>query len=181
MCLAITNRGDTVLTNFAILDDGFDIETSDVTFVNGSTQSLLAPGERLIAYFETAAGDVSTGLRTSVTAKPVDADGSDLDEARVGARGDAFLDVDEDTAGPGFKESFDRGVGVLEVIIAVVVAVGGFLLPFIWVPFLLWLMWRAMDRFILRRPVPMSESRPLYEDVESTLPPPVDPAGDAID
>ena len=183
MCLAITNRGDTGLTNFAVVDDGFDIDAADVSFIDGSAQTVLAPGERLIAFFETEAGSVSTGLRTGVTAKPVDAEtGADLDEPRVGARGDAFLDVREDTSGPGFMDSFDKGVSVLEVFIAVVVAISGFLLPFIWVPVLLWLAWRALGRFLLSRPVPLSESRPLYDDdPESTLPPPVDPAGDPIE
>ncbi|NNE73448.1 MAG: DUF4349 domain-containing protein [Acidimicrobiales bacterium] len=183
MCLAITNRGDTGLTNFAVVDDGFDIDAADVSFIDGSAQTVLAPGERLIAFFETEAGSVSTGLRTGVTAKPVDAEtGADLDEPRVGARGDALLDVREDTSGPGFMDSFDKGVSVLEVFIAVVVAISGFLLPFIWVPVLLWLAWRALGRFLLSRPVPLSESRPLYDDdPESTLPPPVDPAGDPIE
>lgn len=160
VCLVVTNDGDSHLQDFRIVDEGFGIDTDDIVVTEGGLDAILEPGGQIKGYFEVLTGSVSTGLETSVSAQVVNAEGADLGLERTGSRGDGFLTVRPDDSAPGFADSLDKGVDVLQGIVGVFVILAGFFLPFLWVPVLLWGAWR----FIPRRSV-----------AESSLPHPTSP------
>ncbi len=138
VCLRVENTGDTHLTDFVVIDEGFGISSDDVVVTAGSLDGRLAPGERLVAYFEADSAVFTTELRTQVSAQVINEDGADLGVARVGARGNGFLEVRQSTALPGFKDSLDSGLDVLAKMIGIGVILFGLLLPFFWVPLFAW-------------------------------------------
>ena len=161
ICLVITNDGDSHLQDFRIADEGFGIDANDVEVTDGDLEAILEPGGQIKGYFEVAAGSISTGLETAVSAQVVNAGGADVGLERTGRLGTGSLTVQPDDSAPGFTDSLDKGVDVLQGIIGVIVILAGFFLPFVWVPVLLWAAWRFIPR---RRPV-----------AESSLPHPTSP------
>ncbi len=161
VCLLITNDGDSHLQDLRILDEGFGIDTDDIVVTDGDLDAILEPGGQIKGYFEVVAGSVSTGLETAVSGQVVNAEGADLGLERTGSRGDGVLNVRPDDSAPGFRDSLDKGVDVLQGIVGVIVILAGFFLPFVWVPVLLWAAWRFIPR---RRPA-----------AESSLPHPIPP------
>lgn len=144
VCFRIDNAGDTHLTDITVLEENLDITGLDVVLTEGSLNGSLAPGERVVGYFEASEVTDSVSIETRVSAKVINEAGEDLGVARVGDRGNGFVEVRETDALPGFKDSLDSGLDVLAKLIGIAVILVGLLLPFIWIPIALWLVFRVL-------------------------------------
>ncbi len=143
-CFRIDNGGDTHLTDFTVLEENLDITGVDVVVTEGSLSGQLAPGERIVGYYEVPAATASSTVALRVSATVINEAGEDLGVARVGDRGNSFIEIRESDALPGFGDSLDRGLDILAGLIGVVVILVGLFLPFIWIPIVLWLVLRVL-------------------------------------
>lgn len=144
VCFRIDNAGDTHLTDITILEQNLDIDGLDAVLTEGSLNGSLAPGERVIGYFEASEATQSQPIELRVSAKVTNDSGEDLGVARVGDRGNGFVNVRESDALPGFKDSLDSGLDVLAKLIGVGVILVGLFLPFFWIPIVLWVAFRIL-------------------------------------
>lgn len=135
VCFAIENVGNLGLTELEVRDGGLDLDEDDFTVLEGSLESL-APGERLIGYFDTTA-ELSRFSSPRLSAVVVDEDG---DPVRVPLEVESEpveLDVIEDLSVPSFTDGLFGSLGALFVLGQVAVLAVGVVLPFIWVPALI--------------------------------------------
>jgi Domain of unknown function (DUF4349) len=146
VCVGITNVGDTGLTDFEIRDPVLDITLEDMIVVFGDLQTPMEPGESMMLAMEVVP-DRDLRTRTTVTATPVDEDGEELP-----GNASSTVTFFVDTVDPGGIPSFGEG---LEVSWELLVALGrlallfaGAVLPFLWVPVVVWLglkVWRSRN------------------------------------
>jgi hypothetical protein len=145
VCYEVTNTGDTWLTNFELRDPVLDVELDDLVVVFGDPGGSLEPGDSLILAAELAPERDLRG-RTTVTARAVDEEGNALGTRPVSQTETVFLN----TVDPGGIPSFTEGLAVSwELLVRLgqsIVLVLGALIPFLWVPLIVWLVWR------MRRP-----------------------------
>ncbi len=144
VCFRIDNAGDTHLTDITLLEENLDISGLDVVLTEGSLNGSIAPGERVVGYFEANEVTSSVSIETRVSATVINEAGEDLGVARVGDRGNGFVEVRETDALPGFKDSLDSGLDVLAKLIGIAVILVGLFLPFMWIPIALWLVVRLL-------------------------------------
>lgn len=144
VCFRIDNAGDTHLSDITVIEENLDITGLNLVVTEGKLSESLAPGERIVGYFETADTQTNTEIVLRVSAKVVNEAGEDLGVARVGDRGNGFVSVRTTNALPGFSDSLDKGLDVLAKLIGVVVILIGLFLPFIWVPIVAWLAFRLL-------------------------------------
>ncbi|MCP3912984.1 MAG: DUF4349 domain-containing protein [Actinomycetia bacterium] len=144
LCVEVTNTGTTNLADIEIRDHSLDIDPDDFTFVGGYVD--LHPGETLVAWAKTEVGAFEH-VAVDVTAVAVDEQGEPL---RIGVevQGEQVeLDVIEDDSLPGFVDTLTGSLGALAYVGSILILIVAALLPFIWVPFVLW----AVARWLTRR------------------------------
>lgn len=145
VCFEITNTGDTWLTNFELRDPVLDVEMDDLVVVFGDPAAALEPGDGLIVAAELSP-ERDLRARTTVTAQAVDEDGTVLGARPVSQTVTMFVDTVDPGGIPSFSEGLAASWELLTRLGQTVVLVLGALIPFFWVPLVVWLIWR------MRRP-----------------------------
>jgi hypothetical protein len=150
VCYEITNTGDTWLTGFELRDPVLDVELDDLVVVFGDPTTALEPGDSLILAAEILP-ERDLRARTTVTAQAVDEEGNELGARPVSETISVFVN----TVDPGGIPTFAEGLGTSwELLVRLgqtVILVLGALIPFFWVPLVVWLVWR------MRRPAKAGE------------------------
>jgi hypothetical protein len=150
VCYEMTNTGDTWLTGFELRDPVLDVELDDLVVVFGDPTTALEPGDSLILAAEILP-ERDLRARTTVTAQAVDEEGNELGARPVSETISVFVN----TVDPGGIPTFAEGLGTSwELLVRLgqtVILVLGALIPFFWVPLVVWLVWR------MRRPAKAGE------------------------
>lgn len=145
VCFEIVNAGDTWLSVSELRDPVLDLEMEDLIVVFGDPTRAIEPGEAILLAAEVVVPR-SLRTRTTVTAQPVDEEGDPF-PGRPTASTISILIEGVDPGGiPSFAEGLEGSWNVLVRLVQVLVLLTGALVPFFWVPLLVWLVWR------LRRP-----------------------------
>ncbi len=140
VCFGLRNVGDTPLTGFTLEDTVLDVTLDDLTVVFGDPAGILEPGQEIILAAEVV---VERDLRTQtrVTALPVDQEGQEIEAREVAATRTLTLLAEDPGGVPGFSDGFQGALDVLATAGKVAVLVAGAVIPFLWIPLLLWLGW----------------------------------------
>lgn len=171
VCVQITNVGNVDLAELEIRDDRLDLRPRDFTFVDLGDDPL-APGETVTAWAAfTAPGEGASRVRP--TAVAVDAEGENL---RVGVEFSLIADYSlrfiEDDSLPGFTDALGGSWDFFKTLVGVVVLVAGAVVPFLWVPLLIW----GLRVLWLRRVQRRNEQSQERRRDEAEVPPPPPPA-----
>ncbi len=143
VCYEITNTGDTLLRGFELRDPVLDIETGDLVVVFGEPAATIEPGESILLAGEIVA-DRSYRTQTTVTATPVGEDGNPLAKRSLSTTATMFIEAVDPGGIPTFREGLQASWEVLVRLVQMVVVATGALLPFLWVPLVVWLGWRLV-------------------------------------
>ncbi len=140
LCFEIRNDGDTVLTDFTLVDTVLELEIGDLTIVDGDPTGDLQPGQSMLL---STTVEVTRRIRTqtTVTGVPVNADGSPIETRVVSDRGSVVLRSDRPEGMPGFDDGLRVATDVLQWIWGVIVIGAGLAVPFLWVIPLVALLW----------------------------------------
>lgn len=145
VCFEIFNIGDTALADFELRDPVLDIEINDVIVVFGDPSEPIEPGESIVLATEvTPERDLRT--RTTITATPVDEDGQEIPGRPASSTVTFFVGAADPGGIPTFSDGLGASWDLLVDLGQLVVLVAGALIPFIWVPIALWLLWRYLRR-----------------------------------
>lgn len=145
MCFEIVNTGDTLLTGFEVRDPVLDIETDDLIAVFGDSDVTLEPGESILLAAEVVA-ERNLRTQTQVTAIPVDEEGEELSGRPTASTVTMFVSAVDPGGVPTFTEGLEASWDLLVRLGQVVILLLGALIPFFWVPLVLWLVWRLRSR-----------------------------------
>jgi len=145
VCFEILNSGDTLLTGFDVRDPVLDIESEDLIAVFGDTDATLEPGESIVVAAEVIT-ERSVRTQTQVTATPVDEEGNELSGRPAAATVTMFVQAVDPGGIPSFTEGLEASWELLIRLGQIFVLVLGALLPFFWVPLVIWLVWRLRRR-----------------------------------
>ena len=145
VCFEIFNVGDTLLTGFELHDPVLDVEFDDLLVVFGDPGTPIEPGESLLLATETVA-ERSLRTRTTVTAVPVDEDGNTLSNRNATNTMTVFIQAVDPGGIASFAEGLQASWDLLVGLAQVLVLFAGAIIPFFWVPVLVWLAWRFMRR-----------------------------------
>lgn len=145
VCFEITNVGDTLLTDFELRDPVLDIEFDDLMVLFGDLGTPIEPGESIVLATETVA-ERSLRTQTTVTATPVNEDGDVLSNRTAANTVTMFIQAVNPGGIPTFSEGLKASWEVLVNLVRVLILVAGAVLPFFWVPILVWLAWRFSKR-----------------------------------
>ena len=141
LCFKVTNPGDTPLTDFTLTDTVLGIETGDLILVVGNPAGTLQPGQSFTLAFEVEV-DQTVRTRTRVEATPINQDGEPIEGRTVAATTQATIQAVDPGGLPGFTDGLEAAWEMLLWLGGVIVLFAGLLLPFLWVPIVLWLIWR---------------------------------------
>lgn len=141
VCFEITNVGDAPLTDLTLTDPILEIELSDLTLVFGQDEEPLDPGNSLV-YFLAFDVDETARLQTRVSAIPLDEAGEPLPGRGVADTATATLLAAEPTGLPGFGDGLEASWDLLVLIAGALVLAAGAIVPFLWVPVVIWLVAR---------------------------------------
>lgn len=147
VCVAITNVGDTWLTDFEVRDPVLDVTLDDMIVVFGELDRPLEPGESMMLAMELLP-ERDLRSRTTVTATPVDEDGEELPGTASTTVG-FFVDTVDPGGIPGFGDGLDASWDLLVALGRLTLLVAGAVLPFLWVPIVVWVgfrLWRGRNR-----------------------------------
>lgn len=162
LCFELTNVGDTLLADMALRDPILDIALDDTIVVFGDPTATIEPGQSLLLAYEViATRDIRT--QTTATAQPVAEDGTPLPGREAAATVSIFIDAVDPGGIPTFSDGLKASYRVLVGLGRTLLLLLGSLLPFIWVPAVIWLFWRWQNG---RRREPMPPA---------SLPPPPAP------
>lgn len=125
VCYFVTNDGDRVLSEVAVVDEGLEIRDDDVVLVRGSTE--LEPGATATFMYEL---DAEHDVLLAASVRAVTAD----DEPVSNRAEPLHLSVPVSDDLPGFGDSLGAGVDLLLAAGSVLLLVIGFSIPFLWVP-----------------------------------------------
>ena len=145
VCFEVFNVGDTLLTDFELRDPVLDVEFDDLIVIFGDPGTPMEPGESIVLATETVA-ERSLRTQTTVTATPVNEDGEVLSTRKAANTVTMFIQAVDPGGIPTFAEGLQASWGLLVDVVQVVILMAGALIPFLWVPILLWLGWRFMKR-----------------------------------
>ena len=142
VCFEITNVGDTWLTGFELRDPVLDLQIGGLIVVLGDPTAAIEPGQSIILAAELVP-ERSLRTQTTVTAEPVSEEGEPL-PGRLTARTITILIDAVDPGGiPSFTDGLQASWDVLVRLGQTLLLTVGALIPFIWVPVVLWLVWRV--------------------------------------
>lgn len=145
VCFEVMNVGDTWLTDFELRDPVLDIEIDDLIVVFGDLSEPIEPGESILLAAEILPGR-DLRARTTVTAVPVTEDGSDLPGRPASTTATAFIGAVDPGGIPTFGEGLQASWDLLVSLGELLVLVAGALIPFIWVPVMIWVLLRLWRR-----------------------------------
>ena len=145
VCFEITNVGDTLLTDFELRDPVLDIEFADLIVLFGDLGTPIEPGESIVLATETVA-ERNLRTQTTVTATPVNEDGEVLSNRTAANTVTMFIQAVNPGGIPSFAEGLKASWEVLVNLVRVLILFAGAIIPFFWVPILVWLAWRLMKR-----------------------------------
>jgi hypothetical protein len=145
VCYEITNTGDTWLTGFELRDPVLDVEFDDLVVVFGDPATALEAGDSLILAAEIIP-ERDLRARTTVTAQAVDEEGDELAARPVSETISVFVNTVDPGGIPTFAEGLETSWELLVRLGQTLILVLGALIPFFWVPLVVWLVWR------MRRP-----------------------------
>ena len=135
VCFSIENTGNLALTEIELRDGGLDLDEDDFTVLEGSLDRL-APGERLIGYFD-ATAELDRFPSPRFTAVVVDDEGEPI-RLPIGVELEPLeLEVIEDTSVPSFTEGLSGSWETVQTLGQVAVLAVGVAIPFFWVPLIL--------------------------------------------
>lgn len=145
VCFEVTNVGDTLLTDFDFRDPVLDLDTEDLIVVFGDLNGSLEPGDSIVLAAEiTVERDLRT--QTTVTAVPVNEDGSPISGPPASRTSTFFIDAVDPGGIATFSEGLEASWNWLISLGQVLLLLAGALLPFFWVPLLGWIAWRMLRR-----------------------------------
>lgn len=145
LCYEITNVGDTALADLMVRDPVLDIELGDMLVVFGDLEESLEPGQSvLLAYELVAERDIRT--QTTVVATPVDEEGTPLPGREAASTGSFFVDAVDPGGIPGFGEALGESWELLVTLGQILLLVAGSLVPFVWIPILVWALLRVRKK-----------------------------------
>lgn len=150
VCYEITNTGDTWLTGFELRDPVLDVELEDLVVVFGDPAAALEPGDSLLLAAEIIP-ERDLRARTTVTAQAVDEEGNELGARPVSETISVFVNTVDPGGIPTFAEGLETSWELLVRLGQTLILVLGALIPFFWVPLVVWLVWR------MRRPAKAGE------------------------
>ena len=145
VCFEIFNVGDTLLTDFELRDPVLDVEFDDLIVIFGDPGAPIEPGESIVLATETVA-ERSLRTQTTVTATPVNEDGDVLSTRKAANTVTMFIQAVDPGGIPTFAEGLQASWGLLVDLAQVLILFAGALIPFFWVPILIWLGWRFIKR-----------------------------------
>ncbi|HEY5578132.1 MAG TPA: DUF4349 domain-containing protein [Acidimicrobiia bacterium] len=141
VCLEITNVGDTWLADFEVRDPVLNVELDDMIVVFGDPTKPIEPGESVLLALEILPSrDLRT--RTTVTATPVDEEGEAIPGRPASSTVSLFIDAVDPSGIPTFREGLETSWDLLLQLGQLIVLFAGALIPFVWVPLLVWFGWR---------------------------------------
>ncbi len=149
VCFEIVNVGDTWLSDFELRDPVLDIEIDDLIVVFGDLSEPIEPGESIVLAAELLPGR-DLRARTTVSALPVTEDGSELPGRPASSTATIFIGAVDPGGIPTFSEGLQASWDLLVSLGEWIVLVVGALIPFVWVPVMLWLLLRALRRRTVR-------------------------------
>lgn len=154
LCFEITNTGDTPLADLTLRDVVLDVELGDLLVVAGDPEAVLEPGQSLLLALElTPERDLRT--QTRVTAAAIDPEGNPLPARNPSATTSLLVDTVDPGGVPTFREGLEASWELLVTLGRVLLLAAGWLLPFLWLPVVLWLLWRnARRRLTVKAPSP---------------------------
>lgn len=143
ICYEIVNVGDTYLADLEVRDPVLDLEIAEMVVVFGDLDELLEPGDSLLLAAEiTVERDLRT--QTTVTAVPVNEDGTPISGPSASRTATYFVDAVDPGGIATFSEGLEASWNWLVSFGQVLLLLAGALLPFVWVPLLVWFVWRLM-------------------------------------
>lgn len=154
VCFEIVNVGETDLTRFELRDPVIDIARDDLIPVFGDLDQTLEPGESIVVAAHITA-DRSWRTQTTVTALPVDDDGTVREGRSVSNTATIAITAADPGGVPGFGEGIQRSLGFLVVLVQLLVYLVATLIPFAWIPLVIW--------WLLRRGRPKMKETPPTE------------------
>ena len=158
LCFKVNNPGDTPLTDFTLTDTVLGIETGDLIVVVGNPAGTLQPGQSFTLAFEVEV-DQDVRTRTRVEATPINQDGEPIEGRTVAATTQTSIQAVDPGGLPGFSDGLEAAWDMLLWLGGVIVLFAGLLLPFIWVPIVLWLIWRWRRKRMDDEPAESGASR----------------------
>ena len=173
LCFKVNNPGDTPLTDFTLTDTVLGIETGDLIVVVGNPAGTLQPGQSFTMALEVEV-DQNVRTRTRVEATPINQDGEPIEGRTVAATTQTRIQAVDPGGLPGFSDGLEAAWDMLLWLGGVIVLLAGLLLPFIWVPIGLWLLWMWRRK---RTKAETSASSP----AETAAEPAVDEVAEAAD
>ena len=157
VCFEIVNTGDTLLTDFELRDPVLDVEFDDLILVFGDLGTPIEPGESIVLATETVT-ERSVRTQTTVTATPVNEDGDILSNRKAANTVTVFVQAVDPGGIPTFAEGLQASWELLIDGAQVLVLLAGAIIPFFWVPILIWLAWRYSKRRSAKGRVTPSQS-----------------------
>jgi len=145
VCFEIFNVGDTLLTDFELRDPVLDVEFDDLILIFGDPATPIEPGESIVLATETVA-ERSLRTQTTVTATPVNEDGDVLSNRKAANTVTVFIQAVDPGGIPTFTEGLQASWRLLVDLAQALVLFAGAIIPFFWVPILIWLAWRYTKR-----------------------------------
>ncbi len=162
LCFEIVNTGDTDLTGIKLRDPILDLEIGDLIEVLGTSEDTLEPGESIVLAAEVTA-ERRLRTQTNVSATALDKDGQPIDRP-VSNTNSIELTATDPVGIPSFSEGVQNSFRLLLDFGRVVLLAIGALIPFIWVPALLWWLWSRRRRPEMTPPPPPA-AEPEKEEV----------------
>ncbi len=163
VCFEIINTGDSDITDIALRDPILDLEIDDLIAVLGTADDTLEPGESIVLAAEMVA-ERRLRTQTNVTATALDKDGRPIDRP-VANTTSIELQAHDPAGIPTFSDGVEGSYRLLVDFGRVMLLVLGALLPFIWVPVLLWWLWTRRRRPQAVAPPPPPAAEPEKEEV----------------
>jgi len=135
VCYQVTNSGDTLLSEVVVSDRALDIAAADVVRLSTPASETLAPGDTWLYYavFEATSTSLSTSRVTATPVETIDRVTAAIGGESVSNAVNLTVGVRADDSLPGFSDAFGRAVDVLKVIIAIIIIVVAFAIPFLWI------------------------------------------------
>lgn len=157
LCVEVVNAGDVPVGELELRDPVLDVDLADAIVVVGDPAEVIEPGQSVIVAVEVSPErDLRT--RTTVSAVAVDDEGNPLEGRSVSSTVGFFLDTADPGGIPGFGDGLAASWQFLLSTGRLLTLMAGWVIPFLWLPLLLWLGWRLWDR---RRPPAVEEQKEL--------------------
>jgi hypothetical protein len=134
VCIEVANNGETQLTDVELTGPGREALPQSLVSVDGDLAGVLEPGEVVVL-----AADVTVTERFrddfTVTAVPVNEVGDPVPSRQVSKTRRLVIEVADPGGLPGFGDALSSGWSLLKTSGSLALAVLGFVLPWLWVPF----------------------------------------------